>query len=206
MKPLLIIPALLFFISCGNQNKVKINEQTEKLEEQQAIPMYPRASNFVESPVRNRLTLELNRPVSEVYALVGDPGNMPKYSAGLEKVETESENGRYSSYTCYFKTKTEDEEGLVHTEAIVWQEVNQGWASMSHEPDEFGFTDYFSLTTLEDKGNKTLLQWYMHYNHESLEMIKMNASELVDVFDDMGNQLIAKFGGKVVENFVKPNL
>lgn len=199
MRQLLIIPTLILFVSCGNQNKVKVSEKTEM----KTTSTFPKASYFVKSPLRNRMVLELNQPTSEVYELVGDPANMSKYSAGLEKVETEVKNGKCTSYTCYFKPMAEGEKGVIHTEKVVWQETNLGWASTKKEATEFGFTESFSLTTLEAKGGKTILKWDMHFNHENEEMLVMNKTTLVDVFDDMAKQLIAKFEGKLIENYME---
>ncbi len=200
MRQLLILPVLMLLVSCGNQSKVKMSNNTE----QRTASIYPSASDFVSSPLRNRLILELNQPTSEVYSLVGDPANMSKYSAGLEKVETEIKNGKCISYTCYFKPIAEGEEGVIHTEKMVWHETNLGWASSKKEATDFGFTESFSRTTLEDKGDKTILKWDMHFNHENEEMLIMNKTTLVEVFDDMANQLIEKFGGKLIENYMEP--
>jgi len=186
------------------KNKAKMNEQTIKLTEQKVTSKYPRASDFVKSPLRNRLILELNKTISEVFALVGDPGNMPKYSEGLERVETKMVNGKCSSCTCYFKPLAKGEDGAVHEELVVWQEANLGWASIAEGDDQYGFSDYFSLTTLEAKNGKTLLTWHMHFNHENEEMLEMNTSTLVGVFEDMAERLIAKFNGRVIENYMEP--
>jgi uncharacterized protein YutE (UPF0331/DUF86 family) len=40
-------------------------------------------------------------------------------------------------------------------------------------------------------------------NHEKAEMIEMNKQGLVQAYDDIGKQLVEKFGGKVVENYVE---
>ncbi|GAA3634431.1 SRPBCC family protein [Flavivirga jejuensis] len=203
MKQLLMIPVILLMISCNGQNKVKMSEKQTTKTEKKAILTYPKASSFVNSPLRNRMVLELNQPTSEVYNLVGDPANMPKFSAGLEKVETETKNEKCTSYTCYFKPIEEGEKGIIHTEKVVWQETDLGWASSKKEATEFGFTENFSLTTLEAKGDKTILTWDMHFNHENQEMLEMNKTTLVDVFDDMAEQLIAKFDGKIIENYIE---
>jgi hypothetical protein len=47
----------------------------------------PSASEFTSSPLRNRLRLELDAPVSEVWELLGDLSRFPEYSVGLERVE-----------------------------------------------------------------------------------------------------------------------
>lgn len=166
-------------------------------------PIYPDPKNFVKSSLQNRLILELDSPVSAVYNLVGDPGNMSKYSAGLEKVETKMESGKHVSYTCYFKPVAEGEKGMIHTESVVWQEANLGWASMANEQTEFGYTESFSSVTLIEKKGKTILKWDMYYDHENQEMLDMNRTTLVEVFDDIADQLIERFEGRIMENSIK---
>lgn len=173
------------------------------MEKQETNVALPTADQWVKSPVRNRLVVELEKPVTEVWALVGDPVNMPKYSAGLDSVTTKTENGKYTQYTCYFKPMKEGELGYVHTENMLWHEENRGWASRTPEPHEMGYTDYLSLLTFEDKNGKTKLTWSMTCNHEKVEMIEMNKQGLVQAFEDIGKQLVARFGGKVIENYVE---
>jgi uncharacterized membrane protein len=58
----------------------------------------PSASEFTSSPLRNRLRVELDAPVAEVWDLIGDLSRFPEYSAGLERVEAElDESGSASS-------------------------------------------------------------------------------------------------------------
>lgn len=163
----------------------------------------PKAKKWVSGPVRNRLTVVLNKPVADVYALVGDPGNMPKYSSGLDSVTTTSANGKYISYTCYFKPAKEGKPGYVHTENVIWQEQNQGWASRIPEQNEWGFTQYLSLLTLEERDGTSVLTWSMYYNHADSTMVDMNKAGLEQAFGDMGSQLVARFGGNVIENFAE---
>jgi len=189
--------------SCNSNNQQLKNGSN--MEQKKNTTILPTADKWVTSPVRHRLVVELEKPVAEVYALVGDPGNMPKYSAGLDSVTTKTENGKCTQYTCYFKPEAEGEKGYVHTDNMVWQAVNQGWAAKTPEPNEMGFTESFSLTTFENNNGKTIVKWYMHYNHEKPEMIEMNKAGLVQSFDDIGKQLVTKFGGKILENYVEPS-
>ncbi len=185
--------------SCNNIN----NQQTKtEMEQKETNVALPTTDKWVKSPVRNRLVVELNRPISEVWTLVGDPANMPKFSAGLDSVTTKTENGKCTQYTCYFKPMKEGEPGYVHTDNMLWQEENRGWASRTPEPNEMGYTDYLSLLTLEETAGKTKLIWSMTCNHEKAEMIEMNKQGLIQAFDDIGKQLVTRFGGKVIENHV----
>lgn len=45
----------------------------------------PSASDFTSSPLRNRIRVELEAPVSTVWELVGDLSRFPEYSVGLER-------------------------------------------------------------------------------------------------------------------------
>jgi hypothetical protein len=45
----------------------------------------PSASDFTSSPLRNRIRVELDAPVSEVWELLGDLSRFPEYSEGLER-------------------------------------------------------------------------------------------------------------------------
>lgn len=189
--------------SCNNSNQQ--TKTGSKMEQQETNVALPTTDKWVKSPVRNRLVVELNKPIQEVWALVGDPANMPKFSAGLDSVTTKTENGKCKQYTCYFKPMKEGEPGYVHTDNMLWQEENRGWASRTPEPNEMGYTDYMSLLTLEEVEGKTKLTWVMTGNHEKNEMIEMNKVGLVQAYDDIGKQLVTKFGGKVIENYVEPS-
>lgn len=169
----------------------------------QAITILPTVEKWVKSPVRNRLVIVLNRPITEIWALVGNPANMPKFSAGLDSVTCKTENGNCSQYTCYFKPIKKGEAGYKHTENILWHEINRGWASRLPEPNDMGFTDYLSMLTLEGANGKTKLTWSMTCNHEKAEMIETNKQGLKQAFEDIGKHLIAFFGGEVVENYVQ---
>jgi hypothetical protein len=81
----------------------------------------PSASDFTAIPLRNRLRLELEAPVSEVWELMGDLSRFPEYSEGLERVDANvDEEGRCTEYTCYFKPVEEDAEGAVSRDVMKW--------------------------------------------------------------------------------------
>lgn len=78
----------------------------------------PSASDFTSSPLRNRIRLELDAPVCEVWELIGDLSRFPEYSVGLERVDVElDEGGRCIGYTCYFKPLEEGAEGAMSRDA-----------------------------------------------------------------------------------------
>ena len=192
----------LTMVSTGCDNSKNQQNKTE-MEQVVTNVALPTTDKWVKSPVRNRLVIELNKSISEVWALVGDPANMPKFSAGLDSVTTKTKNGKCTQYTCYFKPAKEGEPVYIHTDNMLWQEENKGWASQTPEPNEMGYTEYLSLVTFEDINGKTKLTWSMTCNHEKPEMIEMNKQGLLKAFDDIGNQLVSRFGGKVIENYIE---
>jgi hypothetical protein len=165
------------------------------------ISKAPLASEFVSSPLRNRIKLELNASVNEVWQLVGDPGRMPEYSEGLKSVETkQDENGNCTEYLCHFKPTTEGEPGIDHRVVMKWYEPLKGWASLDEEPNAFGLKESLTLITFESKNDKTILRWDMHFNADDVEM---NRSSLEMALNDISKRLIDRFGGKVIETFVE---
>ena len=165
----------------------------------------PTAEKFVTSALRNRIKLELNAPVSAVWAIAGDPGRMPEYSGGLEKVDTKKDSsGNCSAYTCYFKPIEAGGQSIVHHVKMVWYEPNKGWASIDEEPNAFGLQQSLSLQTFEANDNKTILTWSMHFNSENEESLKANVSALEQALNkDIAQNLIKKFGGRIVESYVE---
>ena len=88
----------------------------------------PSAAEFTSSPLRNRLRVELDAPVAEVWELMGDLSRYPEYSEGLERVEAVvDDEGRCVEYTCYFKPFEEGADGAVSRDVMKWYEPNRGY-------------------------------------------------------------------------------
>ncbi|HEU5289636.1 MAG TPA: SRPBCC family protein [Cyclobacteriaceae bacterium] len=184
--------AIVALVCC--QNPAKNREQTESVK-------FPSQQQFVKSPIRNRIRLELNAPVLQVWGLVGNPGRMNEYSSGLERVETIfTQDGKCKEYTCYFKETEQFKPTRGHRSTIKWYEPNIGWASMDDEPNDFALTDCLTMLTFEEKGGKTILTWTQNFNSEQLDFNKQGFKLALD---EIGTQLIAKFGGKFLENYVE---
>ena len=99
----------------------------------------PSASDFTSSPLRNRIRVELEAPVSEVWELIGDLSRFPEYSVGLERVDAvQDEEGRCVEYTCYFKPLEDGMEGGVSRDVMKWYEPNRGYLS---DPDDLERAD-----------------------------------------------------------------
>jgi carbon monoxide dehydrogenase subunit G len=188
--------------SCNNSSK-QLNSETKMELTETNTTVLPTVDKFVTSPLRNKLILALNQPISEVWKTIGDPAQMPTYSAGLNKVDTKTEGEEYTEYTCHFKPMEDGGKETVHTAKMLWRETDKGWASLDNEPNEFGFKQSLTLITMQQKGDKTIVNWAMHYNCDTDEMLQMNRTSLEQALTDIGNQLTAKFGGSILENYIQ---
>ncbi len=162
----------------------------------------PAASAFTSSPLRNRIHVELSAPVSEVWTLIGNLARFPEYSFGIERVEAQVDSsGACTEYVCHFKPREEGGEIIVHRERIRWYEPNRGWASIAEEGNAFGLTDSLTLVTLEPKGQGTILTWSQHYDARDIEIMKAEFDQAL--FSDIGENVVRRFGGVVVERYVE---
>ncbi|GAA3638402.1 hypothetical protein GCM10022397_24900 [Flavivirga jejuensis] len=181
-----------------------MSEKTEINSEQKTILTYPDASQFVTSPLRNRIKLQLNAPIPEIWALVGKLDRMPEYSSGLKKVDaTYDADNKCTNYTCHFFPMEEGGDVTTHSETIKWYEPNIGFASKAHEPNLLGLQEALSIITFKDKGEHTVLQWETYFTAENEEMIQMNIMGFEQALNiDIAQNLIKKFGGKVLESYI----
>ena len=188
--------------ACSSTNSTNIKSKSNM--EKTAIMQAPKASDFVKSPLRNRIRLELNARVSAVWAVIGKLERMPEYSSGLEKLDaTYGLDGKCTRYTCHFKPMEQGGEVATHDETIKWYEINVGYASLAHEPNPLGLHQSLSLITLKDKGDQTILQWDVYFNAENAEFIEMNIIGFEQALNiDISQNLIEMFGGNVLESFV----
>jgi carbon monoxide dehydrogenase subunit G len=160
----------------------------------------PSAAEFTASPLRNRLVLELEAPVSQVWALLGDLSRFPEYSAGLERVDVElGEDGRCAEYTCHFKPVAAGAAGAVSRDVMKWYEPERGYLSVEVEGDA-GTDGAVAFTTLEPTAAGTRVDYRMHYAGEEIDAMK---AHLHDVFADMAERLIERFGGRVLDRWVE---
>jgi hypothetical protein len=175
------------------------------MNQEELTPALPTADQFVKSPLRNRIKLKLNAPLEDVWAVVGDPGRMPEYSAGLRKVETKKDaSGKCTGFICYFKPEQDGGPQTIHHVDIIWYQPGIGLASLDEEPNAFGLQQSLTLITLEAEGNKTILNWDMHFTSDRKETIAMNVSSLGQALNiDIAQNLINMFGGTVLVNFVE---
>jgi hypothetical protein len=156
----------------------------------------PLASEFTASPLRNRIRLELDATVSEVWQLMGDLTRFPEYSVGLERVEVKlDDDGRCAEYTCYFKPLEEGSEGAVSRDVMKWYEPNRGYLSV-----EVDGGNTVALMTLDSIPGGTHVSYDMHFDAEDLDGTKaaIDAALL-----DIAENLIGRFGGRVTLHYVE---
>jgi hypothetical protein len=189
----LLIAALLAALPLGGcAQPASSNEETK-------VTNAPSAATFTSAPLRNRIRVELNAPVPEVWALVGNLARFPEYSSGLERVEPrESAGGELTEYVCHFKPREEGGDRIVHREIFRWYAPDRGWATMSEEPNAFGFMNSLTLVTLDPLPSGSVLTWDQHYDAEDLAM---GRAEFDGALADIGENLVRRFGGRVVERF-----
>lgn len=156
----------------------------------------PSTSEFTSSPLRNRIRVELDAPLSEVWELMGDLSRFPEYSVGLERVEVkQDEDGRCTEYTCYFKPFEEGSESAVSRDVMKWYEPNRGYLSVEVEGG-----NTVALMTLDPISGGTRVTYDMHFDAEDLDATKTIIDEaLVDIAEN----LIARFGGRVTDRYVE---
>ena len=206
MKLLVTIPMLLLVFSCGtHQNKNEMSNYKKNKNENPETTLFPRASQFVTSPLRNRIILELNATVDQVWALVGKLERMPEYSSGLRKVDAEYNfENECTRFTCYFYPMEEGGPETTHSEPVTWYKPNVGLASVADEPNDLGLLQSLGLLTLQNHGNKTILKWDVHFNTESKEMTSIHIEGYKKALnEDIAQNLIKIFGGKVLENYAQ---
>lgn len=160
----------------------------------------PTSDTFTKAPLRNRLRVALNAPVADVWSLIGDLRRFPEYSAGLERVEVKQDGKGTTEYVCHFKPQEPGAPPLAHREVMRWFEPNRGFASRAEEPNAFGLTNAVTLVTLRHAPEGTTVAWEQYYDAGDLAM---NKQAFDQALADIGERLVAKFGGKVLERFVE---
>lgn len=195
------------YTGCNNTGNQQGNQQLKlggNMEQQEITIQIPKADKWVQSPLRNRLTLKLSATADNVWELVGDPANMPQYSEGLNKVETEfDDKGNCTGYTCYFKPIEGEQKGIEHFSKVTWHEKSTGWASLDADENPFGTTQSLSLMTLEGAGDSTVFKWDFHYNCADENTLDANKESYYIALNDISLRLINRFGGTQLENYVE---
>lgn len=159
----------------------------------------PDASTFTTSPLRNRVRVRLNAPVSDVWAVVGDHTRMPEYSAGVARVETRTNpDGSEPVRICHFRPTDGASEGLVAQESIRWYVPELGYATSAQANNAFGLMNDLSLITVQAADGATVMTWDQHYDSEALEAMR---TEFDVALHDMSQRLVNRFGGSILERY-----
>ncbi|MEZ5016508.1 MAG: hypothetical protein R2800_05595 [Flavipsychrobacter sp.] len=206
MKQLLIFTIAIIITSCGSQKGMKTEENENQTAAQKSINIIvPKASQFVKSPLRNRIRLKLNASISEVWALVGKLERMPEYSLGLKRLDANYNNENVcTGYTCHFYPMTEKGEVLSHSETMLWYVHDKGFVTLADEPNVFGLQQSLGVVMLEEEEEDTILQWDVHFTSENDEIIRMNILGFEKALNiDIAQNLIKIFGGSVLENYTQ---
>jgi Polyketide cyclase / dehydrase and lipid transport len=161
----------------------------------------PSPSDFTSIPLRNRMRLELEAPVSEVWELMGDLSRFPEYSEGLERVEAKvDEEGRCTEYTCYFKPVEEGVEGAVSRDVMKWYEPECGYLSVEVDGNT-GTETTVAFMTVDPTPGGSRVTFDMHYDSEDLDAMKTHMDE---VYSDMARRLTDRFGGRIIDRYAEP--
>jgi uncharacterized protein (TIGR02246 family) len=159
----------------------------------------PAIATLTPAPLRNRVRVELDAPLSEVWALIGDLARFPEYSAGLERVDpTLDSDGRCTEYVCHFKPVADGQPGIVDRNLMRWYEPGRGYASSGVPGNAFGLSDDLDFVTLQPASGGTLLTWDEYFEARDVDTMRASFDQaLVDIAD----RLIARFGGRLIERF-----
>lgn len=162
--------------------------------------MIPTADKWVKSLLRNNLGLEINATASEIWEIVGDPIKIFSNCCGINKVEAKVDDfDNYTQYTISYESEDGGADIVAHSR-MVWYEVNQGWASLDHEPHPMGFEESMILVTIEQiDDNRSILNWDMYYNIENYEVLQMFIASLDHTLkNEISELFIQKFGARVI--------
>ena len=155
----------------------------------------PAAATYTTAPLRHRFRLELHAPPSEVWRLVGDHARLPEYSAGIARVDVASDR---TSRVCHFHA-ADNTGGIALREVIRWEEPNIGFATSAEAPNAFALGNDLSIVTIAPTPLGSLFVWEQHYDHPDLPAMRANFDAGIV---DIGERLVARFGGRVVEHYV----
>lgn len=152
-----------------------------------------------QAPLRNRVCVQLNATPEEVWALIGDLGRFPEYSAGLDQVHvTNGNNGHPIDYTCQFKPMEPGGESISSREIIQWWQPGIGYASRSAGGDAFGLKNDLNLVTISATADGSVVTWEEYFDAEDAEMMQAHFAQALA---DIAENLARTFGGRVIERY-----
>lgn len=156
----------------------------------------PSATDFVESPLRNRIRVDLRAPVAEVWALVGDLSRLSEYSSGIERCDPGLDPaGACVAYVCHFKPAGPDGTRVAHREVMRWYAPPTGYASSPTDDNAFGLRETLTLVTLEPSREGTLLTWDEHFEADD---VAAQRTAFHAALADIAENLVRRFGGRTI--------
>jgi hypothetical protein len=156
----------------------------------------PSAHALTSAPLRHRLRVELDAPAPDVWSIVGNHERVPEYCRGIERVVVTTEP---DARECHFRPREGAGPGVVLREILRWEEPNVGYCVSADGPNAFELTNDLSIVTVAATPRGTMFTWDQYYDHADLPSIRASYDEGIM---DIGANLVARFGGRVVERYV----
>src|SRR5688500_13702312 len=104
----------------------------------------PNPSQFTSAALRHSLRVELNAPLFDVWALVGNHSRLPEFSAGIARVELDEDRSGSRARVCHFRAPDGSDTGPALREKILWETPNLGYATSAEPGNAFGLDNSFS--------------------------------------------------------------
>ncbi|MCI0354538.1 MAG: hypothetical protein L0099_05800 [Acidobacteria bacterium] len=89
--------------------------------------------------------------------------------------------------------------GMVLREIIRWEAPNLGYSTSADPANDFGLMNDLALVTVVATPQGTMFTWEQYYDHSDLPAMRAGFDQGIA---DIGQRLVARFGGRVVERFV----
>lgn len=161
--------------------------------------MIPPVHKWINSPQRNSLRLEINATLNEVWKIAGNPAKIFSNCSGVNRVEINTDDSdNCTQYTIWYDSEDGGAD-VVASSTMVWYETNQGWASLDDAPNPMGFEQSMTFVIIEQRENKSILNWNMYYNIANDETLQMFITALDhSLKNEIAQQFIHKFGGRII--------
>jgi hypothetical protein len=156
----------------------------------------PAPRTYTTAPLRHRLRVELDAPVSAVWEIVGDHERLPEISSGIERVELTPER---DARICVFRPMPDAPNGMRLVENIRWHSPRVGYATSASQPNDFALENDLSLVTVAPRTEGVVVTWEQYYDHPDLPGMRAGFGQGLE---DIGQHLVARFGGRITEQFV----
>lgn len=92
-----------------------------------------------------------------------------------------------------------DDRDAPHVEEGFGDAGNVGYSTSADLANEFGLTNDLSLVTVVATPQGTMFAWEQYYDHVDLPAMRADFDQGIA---DIGQRLVARFGGRIVERYV----